>query len=61
MTREEAEDNYRIKWEKQIKKDMADNSALRARQRPIRPLGASQEGGAKGGRVTEKRSYVSVR
>jgi hypothetical protein len=43
MTREEAEDNYRIKWEKQIKKDMADNSALRARQRPIRPLGASQE------------------
>ena len=42
MTREEAEDNYRIKWEKQIKKDMADNSALRARQRPIRPLGASQ-------------------
>ena len=40
---------------------MADNSALRARQRPIRPLGASQEGGAKGGRVTQKRSYVSVR
>jgi|TARA_B100001094_G_C17588702_1_gene510896 hypothetical protein len=61
MTREEAEDNYRIKWEKQIKKDMADNSALRARQRPIRPLGASQEGGSRGGKASKKRPYVSIR
>jgi hypothetical protein len=52
MTREEAEDNYRIKWEKQIKKDMADNSALRARQRPMKNVGKSKEGGAKGGSVS---------
>ena len=61
MTREEAEDNYRIRWEKQIKKDMADKAALRARHGPTGPLGASQEGGSKGGKANKTRPYVSIR
>ena len=32
--------------------DMADNSALRARQRPMKNVGNSKEGGAKGGSVS---------
>ena len=61
MTREDFEDAYRIAWIEQTKKDKADNSALRVRQKPIRPVGASKASGARGGKALKVRPYVTVR
>lgn len=52
MKREDFEDAYRIAWQEQVKKDKASNRDLRKRQRPMKNVGNSKEGGAKGGSVS---------
>lgn len=61
MTREQFEDAYRIKWEKQVKLDKEANTILKERQRPSKHAGLSKLSGARGGRALKARPYVSAR
>tara|TARA_R110001632_G_scaffold208328_1_gene332679 strand:- start:354 stop:536 length:183 start_codon:yes stop_codon:yes gene_type:complete len=51
MTREQFEDAYRIKWEKQIKLDKKANTMLIQRQKPSKHAGQSKISGARGGKA----------
>lgn len=60
MTREQYEDAYRIAWQKQAKLDKEVNPTLKLRQKPIKSVGGSKEGGARGGRSNRPRPFVSL-
>jgi len=54
------QDLYRKLWEIQSKLDNKINPTLKKRQKPIKSVGGSKEGGAKGGRSNRPRPFVSL-
>jgi len=60
MTREQYEDAYRIAWQKQAKLDKEINPTLKLRQKPMKSVGGSKEGGARGGKANRPRPFVSL-